>query len=51
MAWQTERREVDSRRVPAELHAADAEFMDFCRRHNFNNLEGDYRPDEARAPA
>lgn len=45
MAWQTERREVDATRVPADLHASDAAFMDFCRAQNFNNLEGDYRPD------
>lgn len=44
-AWQAERRETRSTGVPAELHAADAAFLDHCSRHQFNNLDGDYRPD------
>ena len=44
LAWQVERREPDSGRVPPDLHAADAAFMDFCRQQSFNNLDGDYRP-------
>ena len=42
--WQVERRETDSARVPAELQAADAAYLDHCSRHQFNNLDGDYRP-------
>lgn len=44
LAWQVEHREPDSRRVPPGLHPGDAAFMDFCRRNDFNNLDGDYRP-------
>lgn len=51
MAWQTERREIDPARVPADLHAADAAFMDVCKQHNFNNLEGDYRAELPTEPA
>lgn len=43
LAWQIERREIDSTRVPSELHAADAAFVEHCRQHSFNNLDGDYR--------
>ena len=43
-AWQVAQREGDSSRVPAELHAADAAFLAHCSRHQFNNLDGDYRP-------
>lgn len=43
LAWQTQQRETDSNRVPAELHAADEAFLEYCRQHSFNNLDGDYR--------
>jgi hypothetical protein len=43
-AWQAERRESDSSKVPAELHEADAAFLEHCSKHQFNNLDGDYRP-------
>lgn len=43
IAWQTQRREADSRRVPRELHGADEAFLDYCRQHDFNNVDGDYR--------
>ena len=43
-AWQVAQRETDSARVPAGLHAADAAFLEHCSRHQFNNLDGDYRP-------
>ena len=43
-AWQVAQREGDSSRVPAELHAADSAFLEHCSRHQFNNLDGDYRP-------
>jgi hypothetical protein len=42
-AWQAERRESDSSKVPAELHDADAAFLAHCSKHQFNNLDGDYR--------
>ena len=44
LAWQVAHREMDSRRAPAELHAADQAFLDHCAQYAFNNLDGDYRP-------
>ncbi|OYU00052.1 MAG: hypothetical protein CFE40_01675 [Burkholderiales bacterium PBB1] len=43
LAWQITHRALDSRLVPSSLHAADDAFLDHCRQHNFNNLDGDYR--------
>lgn len=43
LAWQISNRELDSKRVPEGLHAADQAFLDHCGRYGFNNLDGDYR--------
>lgn len=42
-AWQFKRREPDSRHVPAEWHERDAAFLAHCAKHQYNNLDGDYR--------
>lgn len=42
--WQFERRALSADGVPADLQAEDAAFLEHCSHHQFNNLDGDYRP-------
>lgn len=43
-AWQVGRRALRAEGRPAELQAADEAFLAHCARHQYNNLDGDYRP-------
>jgi hypothetical protein len=42
--WQFQQRAVTSEGIPPELQQADADFLEHCSKHQFNNLDGDYRP-------